>query len=450
MKQLVAQRYAIIGGGMLGMTLAHGMARGGQQVTLFEAAPQLGGLASAWRLGDVVWDRHYHVTLLSDTRLRSLLTDLDLEKEIDWVETKTGFFVDGRLHSMSNSWEFLRFPPLGLWDKFRLGATIFHASRIQDWQAMETTPVVDWLLRWSGKRVTERIWLPLLRAKLGENYRHASAAFLWAIIARMYAARRTGLKKEMFGYVPGGYARILHCFEDRLREEGVELRQGRRVKEVRSSHGGLVVACVDGSVDYFDRAVVTTPCHLAAQICPDLTPAEKERLGNVRYQGILCASLLLKQPLAHYYVTNITDDWVPFTAVIEMTALVPRERLGGHHLIYLPKYVPADDDAFNWSDDAIKDRFLGGLEKMYPHFRPTDVLAFQVSRVRHVLAIASLNYSQTVPPMPTSIPGLFVVNSAQIMNGTLNVNESIQLAERALATVMPTQPHAIALHEIPA
>ncbi len=52
------------------MTLAHRLAQQGKRVTLIEAASHLGGLASAWSLGDVVWDRHYHVTLLSDAHLR--------------------------------------------------------------------------------------------------------------------------------------------------------------------------------------------------------------------------------------------------------------------------------------------------------------------------------------------------------------------------------------------
>jgi pSer/pThr/pTyr-binding forkhead associated (FHA) protein len=33
--------------------------------------------------------------------------------------------------------------------------------------------------------------------------------------------------------------------------------------------------------------------------------------------------------------------------------------------------------------------------------------------------------------MLTSVPGLFIVNSAQIVPGTLNVNETIQLANQA-------------------
>src|SRR5438552_14187878 len=146
-----AQRWGIVGGGFLGMTLAHQLAQHGQDVTLFEAAQALGGLASAWSLGDVVWDRHYHVTLLSDSYLRALLTELELEKEMAWVETRTGFYTDGTLYSMSNTLEFLRFPPLSLFNKLRLGATILYASRPRNWMQLETIPVAD-LPRRSSER----------------------------------------------------------------------------------------------------------------------------------------------------------------------------------------------------------------------------------------------------------------------------------------------------------
>jgi len=34
------------------------------------------------------------------------------------------------------------------------------------------------------------------------------------------------------------------------------------------------------------------------------------------------------------------------------------------------------------------------------------------------------------------LPGVYVVNSAQIVNGTLNVNETIRLAEQSLSTIL--------------
>ena len=188
------ERFAVVGGGILGMTLALRLAEAGKRVTLFEGAQSPGGLAGAWNLGDVVWDKHYHVTLLSDAHTRSLVEELGMAEEFKWVETRTGFYTEGRLLSMSNTLEFLRFPPLKLLDKLRLGATIFYASRIKRWERLERVRVADWLRRLSGKRTFEKMWLPLLRAKLGESYREVSAAFIWATIARMYAARRTGLK----------------------------------------------------------------------------------------------------------------------------------------------------------------------------------------------------------------------------------------------------------------
>ena len=432
---------------MLGLRLAQRLGRQGKQVALFEAADHLGGLAGAWELGGVTWDRHYHVTLLSDSHLRGLLAELELENDLVWGETRTGFYTDGKLYSMSNTLEFLRFPPLGWLDKLRLGFTIFYASKIRNWKRLEKVRVEDWLRHWSGKRTFNKIWLPLLRAKLGENYHKASAAFIWAIIARMYAARRTGLKREMFGYVRGGYGRILERFGERLEREGVGLRLGCRVSAVRREDGQTVVETADGQCQSFDSAVVTSPAPVAERICAGLSEGERDRLLGIAYQGIVCASLLLRRPLADYYVTNITDGWVPFTAVIETSTLVNRQEFGGHCLVYLPKYVAPDDPAFGLSDDEIREQFLTALERMYSHFRREDVLAFRVSRVRHVLAISTLNYTAKLPPMATSVPGLYIVNSAHIVNGTLNVNETLALAERAAdmlgAAAIPVVPQLV-------
>jgi len=431
------QTWAIIGGGFLGMTLALRLARAGRAVTLFESAPALGGLAGAWQLGDVVWDRHYHVTLQSDRNLLALLGELGLESELEWTQTRTGFYVDGTLHSMSNIAEFLRFPPIGLVDKLRLGATILHASRVTDWKSLESISAIEWLTAWSGKRCVEKLWRPLLRAKLGDDYTKASAAFIWAIIARMYAARRTGMKTERFGYVSGGYARVLERFANVLADAGVGIRTGVRVQAVeRGELGGVTVRFAQGVSTDFDNVVVTTASPLAAKLVAGLTAAESAAMSRVAYQGIVCASLLTRKPLAGFYVTNITDASVPFTAVIEMSALVDRRHFNGNALVYLPKYVAPDDPLFEVSDDLLLERYLAALGRMYPAFDPHDVLCFKVSRVRYVLPISTLRYSDHLPPMATSIPGLWTIGSAHIVNGTLNINETLGLAESATALLL--------------
>ena len=416
---------------MLGMTLALRLRAAGMQPTILEAAGRSGGLASSQAIGGYTWDRFYHVILLSDQNLRSLLDELGLSESLRWGTTRTGFYTDGRLYSMSDAIEFLRFQPLSLVDKARLAGTIIYASRLRNWKQLESIPVTDWLRRLSGPRTFERIWLPLLRSKLGDNYRLASASFIWAIIARLYAARRSGLKKEMFGYVDGGYDVILRRFGQRLERDGVETLCHQRVTGVHDLGGEVELRCENGDRHLFDKVILTIPTPRVASVCPQLSEAERARLDRVVYQGIICGSMLIRKPLAGFYVTNITEGWVPFTAVIEMTSLVDRERFGGLSLVYLPRYVTQTDPAWEASDDALWQSNFDALERMYPGFHRADVVATQMARVREMLAVTTLRYSDEIlPPLATSLPNVYVANSAQIANGTLNVEETVTLANR--------------------
>lgn len=421
----------IIGGGILGMTLALRLREQGFQVTLIESGQNLGGLASPCKFGDYTWDQFYHVILLSDTNLLHLLEELKLKAQIHWRRTKTGFYADGHLYSMSNLFEFLRFPPLALLDRLRLGFTIFYASRVKAWERLEGISVADWLTRLSGKRTFEKIWLPLLKSKLGENYRLASASFIWAIIARMYAARRSGLKQEMFGYVDGGYETILRELQKALKDAGVQILFGKPSVNIVNNNSHAQVEIATGENLKFDELILTVPCNQISNLCPGLSLQEKRCLDDINYQGIVCGAFIVKEPLAGYYVTNITDPWIPFTGVIEMTAVVDKDHFGGNSLIYLPRYLTREDPFWRKDDEKIKGEFLGALESIYPTFSRKDVLVSKVTRDTGVLPLATLDYSKKLlPPMRTSLEHVFIVNSAQIPNGTMNVNEIVGLANR--------------------
>ena len=132
---------------MLGLTLAHRLAAAGQQRHRARSGARVGGLAAAWQLGDVTWDRHYHVTLLSDSHLRGAARASWASKTTcGGSKPSTGFYTDGRLHSMSNTLEFLRFPPLRLVDKLRLGADdLRRLAHRKNWRPLERVLVADWL-----------------------------------------------------------------------------------------------------------------------------------------------------------------------------------------------------------------------------------------------------------------------------------------------------------------
>lgn len=430
------KNWAIVGGGIMGMTLAHRLAQQGQKVTIYESAPEVGGLVSSWKMGKVEWDKFYHVILLSDFRTRGILKDIGLEDKMEWVETKTGFYIKGKLHSMSDTVEFLKFPTLNLIDKFRLGLTILVASRIKDWKRLEKIPVTKWLRKWSGANTYNKIWLPLLRAKLGESYDKTSAVFIWATIQRLYGARRSGLKKEMFGFVTGGYKNVIEAFKKTLVDEGVTIKTNHAAKEVKTTANGKPAVVIDNIAEEFDEVIVTLPSPVAAKLCTGLSQSEIKRFNNIEYLGVICVAVLLDKSISPFYITNITDSQIPFTGVIEMTALVDKKYLDGKSLIYLPKYVVAGDPLFEQTDEEIKKYFIDNFKKMYEWLTDDNIKFVGVARAKHVITVAKLNYSDNLPGIKTSIPNVYVVNTSHIKDGTLNVNETVRVAETKLEEIL--------------
>jgi protoporphyrinogen oxidase len=435
-----SKKWGIVGGGIMGMTLAHRLAQQGHAVTIFEAAPELGGLVSSWKMGNVEWDKFYHVILLSDFGTRNILKEIGLEDKTHWVETKTGFYMNGILYSMSDTIEFLKFPTLNLIDKFRLGLTIIIASRIKNWKRLENIPVTKWLKRWSGSNTYIKIWLPLLRAKLGNSFERTSAVFIWATIQRLYGARRSGLKKEMFGFVEGGYKTVIESFKKKLLSQGVIIKTGYIASRVMASENGKPgISFSNGTAEEFDEVIVTLPSGISAKLCTGLNDAEIQKLNNIEYLGVICVAVLLDKPISEFYVTNITDSWVPFTGVIEMSALVDKKYLDGNALVYLPKYVSPEDPLFRQSDDEVKTYFIENFKKMYPWLTDNNIRFAGVARAKHVITVLTKGYSDNLPGVKTSIPGVYIINTSYIQDGTLNVNETIRVAETKLEEILKYQ-----------
>jgi protoporphyrinogen oxidase len=429
------ERWAILGGGLMGLALAYRLAPKGCSISVFEASAEWGGLAASQVLDGVVWDRFYHVILSSDLRLRRLLSDLGLEHQLRWTRTKTGFYSRRRFFPMSSGLDYLRYPLLSPAGKLRMALTLLSTSRRTDVEELESVGVEEYLRRASGDRVFETVWQPLLIAKLGENYRKVSAAFIWSVIRRLMAARRAGIKEELLGYIPGGYARILSVMLQSLGQSGVYLQLQHRVTAVRALPSRrLKVQFEGGRSEEFDRVIATFPSPSVAAVCGDLTDAELEALRTIEYQGIVCLVALLRQPLTECYLTYITDPGTSLTGVVEMSNLVEREQFGGRALLYLPKYVHSQDPLLDAPDDDIRARFLCDLQRLHPDFSTDEVICSRVTRERQVFALPVPGYSRKLPPMHTSVQGLTLLNSSYILNGTQNAEEVVGLVEDYVRT----------------
>ena len=436
----------IIGGGITGLSAAYYLQKAGVETTIVEHQPSLGGLASAHDFGPFHWDKFYHCILTTDHALLSFLGELGLGSELRWTETKTGFFSKKGLHSMSNLLEFLLFPPLSLWEKFRLGLGILYAARLRNTAKLEEIPIADWLIKVFGRGNFKKVWGPLLNCKLGASQGETSAAWIWATIFRYYSTReKNKSKKEMLGYVRGGYRAVLARLVERLQAQGTQFLLDSPVERIESAPQGGVRIHARGATHDFDQVVFTGPSALMARLTPELDPSYAEKLHQIRYLGVVCAVLLLRRPLSRFYITNLIEPGLPFTGVVEMTALISREETAGRHLVYLPKYTVPGDPTFSLSDEDIWKQMKQGLERVHPDLREEDIEKVSILRAPYVQPIPVLRYSRLIPEMETNIPGLFLANSTFIVNGTLNNNEMIQIARRVADLIL----HARRAHNSP-
>lgn len=429
-------KFGIIGAGMLGLTLAYRLRKSGHDVTILDAAPEIGGQTSTWQLGPLTWDRHYHVISQDDSHLLALCAELGLEDKVRWSPTRTGFFARGKLYSLSNIIEFIKFPVISFWDKGRLALTLLRAASLKDLKPYENETSIRWLTRWSGKNTCEKLWSPLLQSKFGAQFSDLSASFIISNIQRMFGARKGRSKQEVFGYVQGGYETILSALQRELTRMGVDIRLSTPAGTVTQEANSVTIALPDDTTLTCDRAIITAAPPLLPDLCPQLSPEEKKRLAEVEYLGIICTSLLLDQPISSYYITNILDRWVPFTGIIEMSALVDKAEFAGHSLVYLPRYVPSGAAELIMAETGHETRTLEVLEKMYPAFSRSHVRSFKVSRVKYIVPVPTAHLQQNPLPVKTSLPGIYTLNTGHITDGVLTVNKVMALAEQHLPEVL--------------
>ena len=419
----------IVGGGLMGMALGRRLALDGHRVSVLEHAPELGGLATWHDFGGFEWDRFYHVIVPTDGHLLGLVEELGLTPDLLWERTRTGFFVDGRLHSISSNLEFLRFPLLSPLSKARLGWTMLRASRIEDWRGLETQTVEQWLVRMSGRETFEKLWKPLLLAKLGPHYRRVSAVFIWSYIKRLFSAREGSASAEHLGHVSGGYRQVFAALRAAVESAGGTVETSCSVTRIAPRDDGAIDVEVDGGTRTFERVVCTTPASvLARTVDPSLLRVEEPDTAT-EYLGVVCVVVVSKGPISPYYVINVADDSLPFTGVIGMSNVVSPEHTGGRHLTYLPKYMLSTDEEMDADDAHFERPFLRGLRAIFPGHDPDEVISVHVNRARRVQPLQVLNYSRSVPAVRSRHPGLYVLNTTQFVNNTLNNNEVVRAVE---------------------
>lgn len=423
-------KIAIIGAGFSGMAAAYDLNRAGHQVTLFESADFVGGLASGFK--EPTWDwsveKFYHHWFATDKHMLGLIRELGWEDRVLFPRPFTVMYYNGKFYPFDSILKAILFPGLG-WglNKIRFGLVGLYLRLTSNWKSLEHVTVDAWMRKWAGVKVYQLMWEPLVVGKFGERYyQQVNMAWMWARLK----ARTTRL-----GTFEGGFQRFADLFADKLRAMGVDLRMQTPITRIErdEARGGLSVQS-GPTAEWFDQVLVTLSPEVTARLVPSLPDEYLHGLRSLKSMGAVVLILALKHQLSEegYYWYNLPKSaGYPFLALVEHTNYVPAEHFGGDHIVYLGDYLEPEHEFFHLSQDELLERFLPALKKFNPKFERDWVRKTWLFRTHYAQPVPLVDHSRNIPPIQTPLAGLYFASMSQVYPWDRGTNFAVEIGRRA-------------------
>ncbi|MBM4457754.1 MAG: NAD(P)/FAD-dependent oxidoreductase [Chloroflexi bacterium] len=439
------QQIGIIGAGMGGLAAAYDLVKAGHRVTIYEAAPEVGGLAAGFKAPHWDWtlEKYYHHWFASDQHILELIRELGWSDRVIFPRPYTVIYWNGEFHpfdSIFTTIPLFLLRHFSLPDVIRYGVAGLYLRFFARWEPLEKVTADAWTRRWFGPRVHELQWRPLLVSKFGEeNAQIVNMAWLWARLR----ARTTRL-----GTFVGGFQTFLDQLAERLRTQGVTIRLSTPVTAIHPQSsaqkgqeaGGqarrLRIATAAGSESY-DAVIATSSPALMARLAPDLPASYSESLRALKSMGAVALIIALTRPLTRYYWHNLPKDaGFPFLAMVEHTNFVPAEHFGGDHIIYCGDYLDVDHEYFKLSKEALLERFLPAMKRLNPECDRSWVKETWLWKTPYAQPVPPLNHSKNIPPIRTPVSGLYFASMSQVYPWDRGTNFAVEIGRRAARLMM--------------
>ena len=436
-------RIGIIGAGAAGLAAAYEFGTAGHRTVVYERAPFLGGQASTFDVGGAPLERGYHHLFTSDTDILRLIEEIGLGDRMRWFESSVGILSeDGRIRSLVTPMDLLRFSPLSLVDRVRLGVVTMLLNWRKDWRGLEDVTADEWIRRWAGRGVYETVWGPLLRGKFGEeNFDRVGMPWFWGKIHTRFASRGKGMTKEMLGYPMGSFGEVFDVLADKVRELDGEVHLSAAVNRVVVDDGaatGLEVATDEGNskTERFDAILATTPSFVFPKLVPPMPQDYERRLSGVDYMAAVLIILILDRPLTDVYWLNVADRSIPFVGVIEHTNMIDRSLYGGKHIVYLSNYLSVDHQLYSLSHEELLQEYIPHLKKVNPDFDESWIETSYHHKVGAAQPIIGTRYSERIPDHHTPFDRLYLANTTQIYPEDRGTNYSVRMGRQVARTML--------------
>ena len=435
-------RVAIIGAGATGLAAAYELGKHGHQARVYERAPFIGGQASTFDVGGARLERGYHHLFTGDTDILDLVREIGLGHQIRSIESRVGTLYDGKIYNFVTPMDLLRFTPLSLLGRLRLGLVTLRLRRKKDWRSLEPYTADAWLKKSAGERAYDVFWGPMLRGKFGEDYyKQVGMAWVWGKIHTRFASRGKAMSKEMLVYPIGSFGEIFDVLAQRIAEQGSRVDTSVSIDRIVIEDGRAVG--IEGTprgeetrFEEFDATIATVPSFIFPRLVPPMPEDYLSKLASVNYIAAVLIILVLDRPLSSIYWLNVADRSIPFVGVIEHTNLVGPEHYGGKHIVYLSNYLGADHPMYKMEHEELLQHYLPHLRKINPDFDVSWIETSYHHRVDAAQPIIGANYSSHIPDHRTTFRGLYLANTTQVYPEDRGTNYSVRMRNRVAHLAM--------------
>jgi squalene-associated FAD-dependent desaturase len=429
-------RVAVIGGGLAGITAALALAEAGEDVTLLEAKPRLGGATMSFERGHLVVDTGQHVFLRCCTAYRGLLDRLGMTSSAP-IQPRFDVSVltpgnrtrlsrrrlPAPLHLLPT---LLGYPLISLPERARVGQAVLAMRRVDpDAEATDKISFGEWLARHGQDERTRRaLWDLFAVSSINVPGDDASLALAAKVVQTGLladaGAADIGVPALPLGEIHGAAA------GRKLAQHGATVRLNTKVAAIEvnaavnaggaaDENGAAVRYTVrvgrgEGEDVQADAVILAVPHEAAARLIPaGALPAETV----AGWAGLGAAPIVNVHVI---YDRKVMD--VPFAAGVDSPVqwVFDRTRISGMHARgevgqYLAISLSAADEYVDRSVASLREEFLPALAGLLPAAGEASVTEFFVTRERRATFRGLPGTARLRPAAATGLPGIVLAGS---------------------------------------
>ena len=392
-------KFGIIGAGATGLAAAYDLSRKGHQVKIYESSDFIGGHAGTFEISGTELEKGYHHWFTNDTDILSLINEIGLQEIIEWFPSSVGTYQDGQIYDFLSAFDLMKFRPLSLLNRVKMGLSSLKIRYIKDWQQLECISAKEWLSQNSNQEIYDSFWAPMLR---------------------------------------GSFSHLFRKLAETCEMHSTEIFLSTRVNRIEGLDSGQISMSIgqNESEEIFDAVIASTPSHIFNHITEGLSEEYKTKLLNIKYMAAVLIILVMDRPLTNVYWLNIADRSIPFIGVIEHTNLVEPEIYGNKRIVYLSNYLAEDDPLYNMSSKELFNTYLPHLEKINRDFSNEWVKEYHHFKIPNAQPVVDTNYSKNIPEHETGIQNLYLANTSQVYPQDRGTNYSVAMGRKMAALAL--------------